>query len=66
MRISVYRLNTKIRSTMICLSFELYSRLVPLFINSKVRSNSIFRSAIQLQLCWVKTHLTGAPIENIV
>ena len=28
MPISVYRLNTKIRSTMLCLSFELYSRLI--------------------------------------
>ena len=65
MPISVYRLNTKIRSTMICLSFELYSRWLPLFINSKAWSNSIFE-VLQLQLCWVKTHLTGAPIENIV
>ena len=30
-RITIYRLNTKIRSTMLCLSgFELYSRWVPL------------------------------------
>ena len=36
MPISVYRLNTKIRSTMICLSFELYFRWMPLTTASKI------------------------------
>ena len=41
----IYRLNTEIRLTMLCLSgFELYSRWVPLILGNETSSSLIFFS----------------------